>query len=324
MRKSLSLATLAVAMFFTGCQKDADQASPVAPPKSDVSVVDNWLAFKDRSSFETYSTSLSAVPKEMTADQFLQNKESKLNFVSMRFADKNSLVKVPNARTTMKENGIEDDYLASMLSPEGILQIGAWICKLDIPNQKVYALHEKDKSLLSELKKDFPSHDKIKVFSTDDEVLPMLEEGEASKSSARVSILCFKESGAKEDKDDTDPDYYNTDNTIRLDKKLVYQKAGVYFSIQAKCQYQKLVAGIWWSTQGWLGGSWNGEYKVKCKGYSYPQGSGTNGGAGDDKSSWSQRLYESSNALNRYKVDVTFVNNTEGLYSRVYHIEYGY
>lgn len=316
------LATVAANLFLFSCKREADVVTPKPEAvKTEVSVVGDRLAFKDRHAFEQYSTSLGDVPKGASFTKHLRQMEAKLNFFSMRAAQQDAVVKLPNGRV-MTQAGIEDDYLASMLSPEGILQIGEWIFKLDLPNKKVYALHEKDQDLLDELKKAAPSHDKIRLFSTDDEVLLMLEDGQIGKSSAgRVSILCFRESGAGEQHAYT-TDYYRED--LRLDCKLVYQKAGVYFSIQAKCQYQNRFAGIWYSQVGSLGGSWGGEYKVKCGSWSYPSGSGTNGGIDEDGSSWNKRIYESASALNRYKIDAQFINYTEHLYTQVIHIEDNY
>jgi hypothetical protein len=317
------LAVIVAMLFFTSCRKDENVTIPVK--KADVSTANARLVFKDRSTFESYSTSLGNIPKDMSVQTYLRNAESKLNFSSMRAVDQDALINVPNARI-MKEAGIEDDYLASMLNPKGIVQIGEWIIKVDVPNKKVYALNEKDENLINDLEKDIPSHEKIRLFSTDDEVLVMLEEGEMGKS-ARVSILCFKENGA-ERREDYDTPHMATDNNYRLDCKLIYQKAGIYFSIQAKAQFQKEVAGVLFSTIGYVLGSYGGEYKVKCRDWGYPSGSGSNnyGNGGEDGSSWSVRLYESSLALNRYKATATFQasNDIGSMLSKNLYIEYGY
>ncbi|WP_299761903.1 hypothetical protein [uncultured Pontibacter sp.] len=82
----------------------------------------------------------------------------------------------------------EDDFFASMVSPQGIIQIGEWVFKIDLRREKVYALPASETSLVANLKQAQPSHDKIRVFSTSDDVLDMIENGMYGDSSVESGI----------------------------------------------------------------------------------------------------------------------------------------
>lgn len=309
------------ASVFLGCSRQENVPPLQNTPKPDISVDDNMLVFKSRAIYENYNHSLDVIPEKVTIEEHLAKKENALNFLSMRAASKGS----SKSGRTMADQGVEDDYLGSMLNPDGMIQIGAWIFKIDIPHEKVFALHEKYKSAaLASLKKGDTSHDKVKVFSTNEDVLLILEaEGEnATSSGGRVNILCFREGGAASRKDGDEPTF--GDPSFRLDCKLVYQKAGVYFSIQAKAQLQRQVLGIWYASIGCIDGSYGGEWKVKCGDWGSDFGSGGNrcGNFGEDGSSWNHRLYESASGLNRYRASVAFSASSLGgnLNTRTYFI----
>lgn len=118
------------------------------------------------------------------------------------------------------------------------------------------------------------------IFSTDDDVLDLLENGSQGTSGGRVQLFCG-ESGAKADKKD-DYDVSPFDPNYRQDNKIVYQKAGVYFSLQAKTKVQyKGWTGIWGD-----GGpiydqqiTYYLKYEPKCKGITERYGTITDDGS---------------------------------------------
>lgn len=320
MKKTLYVALVATLLSLWSCKKESEVISPVSKPKEDVSAVEGRLVFKDRTSFENYSTSLGKVEKGISVEQSLQKMEAKLGFFSMRAADHDVIVKLPNART-MQKAGIEDDYLASMLSPEGIVQIGEWIFKLDIPNEKVYALNEKDQNLIGELKKDTPAHDKIQIFSTDDDVLDLLKSGEKGSPAGRVALFC-RESGADRHKDDAIIEY---GDGYQLDCKIVYQKAGIYFSLQGKVKNQaRLIGGV-------LLDCFEGhtmaiehyvKWKPKCRSEEEP-GAAIKFSDGNE-CVLNHRPYESTRGLNKYIYQAVFINYPAGVRTRLFQIIDGY
>ena len=82
---------------------------------------DPWLAFTDMVEFETYMNSI----KDMSDDELDMHLDS-LNFYSIRRAmDDDGNPQVGNDVVYEdQDNFVEDDYLASVLNPGGILQIG--------------------------------------------------------------------------------------------------------------------------------------------------------------------------------------------------------
>lgn len=282
-----------------------------------VQIETDFLRFKDRQVFERYSTSLNNIPKGMELDKFLSSMEARYNFSSLRAA--NTTIRTdPTARVASKTNScIEDDFLASMLNPDGIIQIGKWIFRLDICAEKVYALAEKDKNLLGELKKKMPTHKAVLIFSTDDEVLDLLG---TTKPGAKVAI-CLNDRRAEGATDETFPNrqrFVISSPTISTspveyfaDAKVVYQKAGIYFSLLAELKYMRRLQddSNWFWNQEYTSMSLLTTYRYKRRCSDEYSDSGYNSVGYDNKIN--QRVYESSIGLAKYSLsgDFTYVVN---------------
>ena len=303
-------------LVLSGCQKE-EQIAVQPKPQADVAVSEGMLVFKTRDVFDVYNSQLDEVAKGTTLSNHLAQKETKLNFLSMRAASQKS-ISLPGGRT-MADQGIEDEYLASMLSPEGLVQIGEWIFKLDMPNKKCYALAQKDEILLGEMKKAAPFSDKIQAFSTDDEVLDLLENGQKS---GRVTGLFCREDGQGE-KDDKDFESFGFGGTYRLDCKVVYQKAAIYFSLQAKVKIQyKDGLGIWYAYPEFPYVTGFYQWKPKCRDEIGRESFGDY--AVEETNEISRRAYEASRGLNKFWYRVQFGLTSTTTKSRVYEIKAGY
>lgn len=279
----------------------------------EVAVKNGRLVFKNRAAFEHYSTSLGKIPKDMTADAYLDAVEKKLGFLSMR-REWTPLNTIPNGRTKSEAACIEDEYLASLLSPESIVQIDNYIFKIDACNKKVYALKAADEVYIAELKKETPSHPKITVFSTDDEVLNLIEAGESGNPTARTA-LCLRESGADGDKADVMDEYAAGPYVYRADIKHVYQKAGIYFSLLSEMKYMRRDAqgGIFWggfSTHITLRAEF--KYRRKCGSTEVfsPSPYEETVVIGDKLN---RRIWESSDALHKYWLKSTYIYERKDL-----------
>lgn len=217
------------------------------------------------------------------------------------------MVILDNARTSGDSDLIEDDYFASMLSPEGLIQIDDWIFKVDLKNVEVYALIASDAdlndNLISKLKEEQPKDAKIRVFSTNDDVLDMIQNGQLGESSNQRLALFCSESGAASKKVEEDG-YYETDR--RLSCKVVYQKAGIYFSLQAKVQSQNRFGGIWYAQKDAVSLEYIADWDPKCRDSDYDRGVLYNGGDGNELN---HRPYESTRGLHHYTYSVLFGNN---------------
>lgn len=198
-----------------------------------------------------------------------------------------------------------------------MIQIGKWIFRLDICAEKVYALAEKDKNLLGELKKKTPMHKAVLVFSTDDEVLDLLG---TMKPGAKV-VICLNDRRADGATSQTFPDgqrFVVSSPTIGTfpveyfaDAKVVYQKAGIYFSLLAELKYMRRLQddSNWFWNQEYTSMNLLTTYQYKRRCGDESSGSDFNSVGYDNKIN--QRVYESSNGLARYSFsgDFTYVAN---------------
>lgn len=218
---------------------------------------------------------------------------------------------------TLAEEGIEDEYLAAVLSPENVIQIGKWAFRIDVRNERVAVVEADSKEKVARL---FDINYKTQLdenfmwFSTDDDILPALEAGSKGTISkgdkAEIWGWVCRDRRADREKDEYDFEYFG--NANRLKTKAVYQKAGVYFSIimKAKIQWNQFNNGIWVDANPnshLLESDFNYNYKVRC-GNSYssvdsydPSTFRVNSGRKLD-----HRVYESMTSLKNYYASVVF------------------
>ncbi|WP_128546104.1 hypothetical protein [Larkinella soli] len=210
---------------FLSCRKENGSIDPLHSsgfkPETGVEQVrkvDGRLHFSDREGFEAYMLGLNQRPAGIPEERFLHLKEEALGFQSYRTSNKQ-----PGARRNGQDCLIEDEHLASVLNPDGVIQIGSWIMKVNLCEQKVFVLNQNEATpeLLDRMAQRVPQHEKIRFYSTDQEVLDLLEAGVPGNRTARI---CFSESGAPEK--GADATGFFTGDT-RMDCKLRYQKAGI-------------------------------------------------------------------------------------------------
>lgn len=140
-----------------------------------------------------------------------------------------------------------NEFLASLLNENGLITIGEYTFKVNLGSEKVYALNNEFIHQLEDLKNENVENNNILEFSTDDDVLSIIESGDFEKPNAngRVSILCFREGGAnrKDDKFEHKELVFRTSSpapptlVMNSDMKHVYQKAGIYFSLMLELKY---------------------------------------------------------------------------------------
>ncbi|NJO89651.1 MAG: hypothetical protein HC831_12425 [Chloroflexia bacterium] len=191
---------------FVACNK---QESDNVLPKSkaeDVRIIEKLpgvsakggrIIFTNRDVFETSMKQLSIGKKEISTSKYLKGFEKTYGITSFNtdFEERKRRVK-----DSKEASPFEDDVLASVLNQEGIVQIENYVFKIDMKNDKVYVVTEKDAALLTA---DLKSP-KVMIFSTDDEVLSMLELGytgsirqKPTAVPTEPSFLCFRERGAR-------------------------------------------------------------------------------------------------------------------------------
>ncbi len=197
-----------------------------------ITVVNGRLVFENRRSFEE---EISSSPSNNNSVARVAKKHE--GFVSMWDYYKNK--KAYNTRGRIRSDTLPvlDDYLATILSPEGLIQIGKWIFKINLPEEKCYVLEESNIESYSDLINENVSNH-VRVFPTSETVLDVL----AEENSAKISKGLFcKERGARSDKE-ADVSYeikgYDYLYIRKLKLKHGYQKARVYFSLMSKAVFE--------------------------------------------------------------------------------------
>ena len=188
-----------------------------------------FLSFNTVADFEKIMASLSS--------ENLEEWEKHFGFESAR--------KTKDEETLSKE-GIEDDVLAAVLSPENIIQIGKWAFRIDIRNERVAVVEADSKEnvmRLFDINVKTPINKDFMWFSTNDEVINLLQEGVEGTYEDKVEGIFCSDRHAKRKKD-LDYHYYWS-GSRRLKSKAVYQKAGVYFSLLMKTEVHTYQLGIW-------------------------------------------------------------------------------
>lgn len=219
---------------FSACKNQSDEKTAVMPNLSqiqDVLVKNGRLAFRNRT---TYETAVMLPPADTTnrkkIDSVALRTSTKINypgFTSMLDVyNKSSNATSRLAGDTM---AINDEHLAAFVSPEGIIEIGEWIFKINPAKSLVTVLNEKDENLYQDLLNDV-SNPKIYKFSTNDDVLDLLEAGQTmgSVSNNRVSIFC---GGGAAKSEQTSAPYQDPIDSRVLTGYSAYKKFGVYFHL---------------------------------------------------------------------------------------------
>ena len=242
---------------FSSCQKHQDvvpaDSTPVETLKADVGVVNGMLAFKSAGIYDTHLEKMKNIPANVDETQFLTKLETDLGFESKRSLVANK-VSSPNGRT-LADEGILDEHLASILNKDNMVQIDKWIFKLDLKGKKCYVLPTKYATgeLLEKMKSNNPAGEKVMLYSTEEDVLDLLAENKTSSmKSGKVNGLFGND--AKLDYyayyDQATGVIYDNDDRGKMDCKVVYQRAAIYFSLQAKIKYHvKTSSGLYIQTQ---------------------------------------------------------------------------
>lgn len=152
-----------------------------------------WLYFQSKSDYESAISAYSAA-----SDSVLDSFENALSFSSMR----SSLTS--DQREAIE---IEDDLLAMMLSPSGIVQVGDYVFDIDVVNDTVLVYNQ------------VCPEARPLVFSVDDDIFDVLEGNKeyGEKGCSAKNKLKGEDVGM-----------------ASITCKVVYQKAGIYFSLQSK------------------------------------------------------------------------------------------
>jgi hypothetical protein len=235
-----------------------------------------------------------------------------------------------------KENAdsIDNDFFGEILNPDGVVQIGDFILKINAITGQCYVLEAANIFSFADLISENTGNEAITEYSNDDDVLDILfgEEEEQQRTGIAYRLFC-NEGGANDKKDNANEYYsiYGSYQQIKLECKVVYQKAAIYFALVSKMEYMSS-NGLWWTTNNFTYDAMTAYYqykwKPKCK--SEHIQSATSYVSPGDRTTYSVKPYENTKGLNKYDFQFQWgvtgdeaTNHTYKL-TRVYRITSGY
>ena len=128
---------------------------------------------------------------------------------------------------------IKDDYFASILSDDKTVQIGQHIFKVNPENEKVYALHIKDKKYYNELISNIENSPFIRVFTFNDDVLEAIKNNNVGNNDIVPGVFC-NDRHAVEKSATTNEVFIMINPEVKMNLKVLYEKGGIYSSLSAE------------------------------------------------------------------------------------------
>lgn len=332
--------TITCLVLVISCQKQASNS--VEESQKPYEFVNGIVKF---TSFGSYRTFLES---EKQKNAFLSDVLKNASYTSYSESLSNISPTSNAARIPDPNEDVEDilssPMLSGMVNDDGIVQIGNYLFKLDYDSSKVYVINSANQanSYQKLLTKNGIGVD-VFVFSTDDDILDILEDNnypvnETFDGESSSLFKKCKENGAPERKDKgvesahhngCKPSSYRDFGKEYF--KVVYQKAGFYFSLHLKTiiQYHCDNGGGGYQDNALNGANSYIRYKPKCRDEVGPYTDDTE----ITGAILSRRPYESGRGLNKfhYRVQFRYKGDTEFgqlpgtyYYPRIYEVKYGY
>ena len=186
---------LLTGMLIYSCQKE--QPIDVVSPDSNsgVTVRNNLLVFKTS---DDYCNLVDNASSEQMFN-FVNEVKSMKNFTSY-YENAILFSKVPSVLSD--SNFINDEFLQTILNKDGAVQIGNYIYKIDVNNEKVFVLNAENASQYSDVVEGDTSNTNVRAFSVNDEVISLVENknrtreggiGSYSSSAKLIIINLYRE-----------------------------------------------------------------------------------------------------------------------------------
>ena len=338
-RIHLAIATLISGLLIiASCQKQ--NSNPLKEVSKPYEFINGMVKF---TSFDSYRAFLESESQKKVFLQDVLNNESYTSYAESHPASPASLMlRIPDPNEDV-EDILSSPMLSGLVNDDNIVQIGDYLFKLDYDSAKVYVIHSLNQrtSYQKLLDKNAIGTD-VFLFTTDDDILDILEDNnfpvnEAYDGESESLFKKCKENGAPERKDkgtetghytDCKSGDYSAHGDMHL--KVVYQKAGFYFSLHLKSILQYWCDGA----TGYQNNATNGansyiHYKPKCKDEVGPYIDDTE----IIGAILSRRPYEGGRGLTKfhYRVQFRYKGPTEFgqapgtyFYPRIYEVRYGY
>lgn len=280
--KKLFFAIITIALL-TGCQKSKTDTAPLENSKVEKAwkIENGRIAF---SSFATYRSFLETAPVDK--QNFIQETEGQSGFVSASKSGKYLLnLKMSNRLAPTGNTEIDDEIndiisystLGNLINADGIVQIGNYLFNINLVTEKCYALHSSflsnDSVAYNALLYEDVSKNYIFEFSTGDEVLSILEDWGYPLLKTSTQQIVERCEGTNRQKKRFQINYYFNEvpnyPQVRLNCKLVYQRAGIWFSLlsQMKYEYHGLIGWTQSTSYTWdaMKALYQWKYKARCQ-----------------------------------------------------------
>lgn len=154
--------------------------------------------------------------------QTAENRKNLLNYLSkLKY---NKYLTSNNIRNKIGNDSllVMDDFLGQLLNEDGIVQIGSFIYKVNIQSQQVYVIPSEYSTEYQDLVNENILNKHIRQYSTNDEVLQLVENdfqsGKCNNPSASIEISTVIESG----------------NALETKCYIKYFAAGIYFRVTGR------------------------------------------------------------------------------------------
>lgn len=290
----------------------------------------DYLVFSNQAEFEeTQNTIDDLGPTEGVSEHLANWEEQHGNFYSVRryYAD------LEQQGDTTSLSPVPDPYFAAVLSPKGLIQVGATIYRIDFTGDKVFCIPAAQKN---ELYDDFVAGNNnanIRYYYRDENLFAALAANDFGTPVGTVrqedpQRNCV--AGANEDDTHQQNRFYSSNQ--RLACRLAYNKYGLYFTMTGSARNQKRFLGAYLAQRACLytvpdqGAFWEERCPYPIPGsyttadYNYCGGLGPNGNY--DNNEVTARAYHSVNGLRSYTYDVKFnIGGNGGFTTETFHID---
>lgn len=234
----------------------------------DLTVKNNMLVFASR---EDYEKTLDYLGPLQSIDFMEWDKE--LNFYSLRSI---------KTEEELEAIGIYDDLLATLLNPDHLIAIENNIYKIDVLNDRVEVISD---TQFKNVKSFSSKSGKISLFSTEDDVLDLIENGQPSIDRGYCSSRKVSRN-------------YNLSG-LGIESKIVYQRGGIFKSLIAKIKKNGSGGYISLESTPGAGNFWKNKKTKNKRNIGYYSNGGT-------KRKYSYRPYNRTRRLKSFKFDMTY------------------
>src|SRR6478672_502975 len=319
------------------CKKDEIRVNN--PSDAQIYEIKNGiLIFSSITSYRHLLENANGVEKK----KFLAEVANRNDFVSM--SENHSKLLSKNGRLSNSGNqdiddDVEDllssDLLSTIVNSDGIVGIGSYLFNINLVTERCYALHNSfytpssSAAAYNDLYNENTNNNYIFNFSTEDDVLEILESYgyPVLTTDIDTTVVVANACGGAPKNKDKDTEYfprYDVNTQDKLECKVLYQKAGVYFALLGKLKFKSGGQGDWQSRRDWY--EW--KFKPKCKD-ERSQNSATSYTT-NAANKYKRYAYESTKGLSKYHVKFQWeilghaTTSNSYLKTRVYEIKSGY